>query len=550
MPDFNLQLQEAADLAAYLLEMTEAAVSLTLHKPPLVKPVGNGKAMFNSLGCAHCHSRPGEESRQTTLNSFAPPLAALVDKVGGCLSPEPKEGIPHFFLDSFQRRALLAALQNLPSAKPIAPAESIHREMVRLNCLNCHQRNGEGGPGPQRLKYFVSSGSDLGDEGRVPPTLTGVGRKMRLEAMKQTIQGHLQSRPYMLTRMPGFGEVHASNMSSLFAEVDAHSEETPTPRNGQENMVGRNMWGRALIGTKGLSCITCHRLKGKKSLGIPAMDLSLAPRRLRPQWFRDYLIDPAHFRSGTRMPSFWPEGVPSLKGYGGSTSRQIDSLWVYLNEIDQSRLPEGMENKADFLLIPGERPIVFRTFLDQVGNHAIAVGYSVGVHAAFDSLKPRWVVGWTGPFLDAESTWDDRFTPLAKPAGNDPIMIQPHVPLQSGKIVFAGYSLDVDSGQPVFNYRVNNHQIADTVEPSADSTFRLTRKLQILIGDEPIWVEVANGRTITGTEQQWAVDGLLEVVTSASGRIIKADTIEHLQILVGDSASDNHRHEAIVHYNW
>jgi hypothetical protein len=209
-----------------------------------------------------------------------------------------------------------------------------------------------------------------------------------------------------------------------------------------------------------------------------------------------------------------------------------------------------MENKADFLLIPGERPIVFRTFLDQVGNHAIAVGFSVGIHAAFDSLKPRWVMGWTGQFLDAESTWDDRFTPLAKTAGNDPIMIQPHIPLQSGKIVFAGYSLDVDSGYPVFNYRINNHPIADTVEPSTDSTFRLTRKLQIQNGDEAIWVEVANGRTIMGTEQQWTVDGLLKVVTSASGRIIKADTIEHLQILVGDSASDNHRHEAIVHYNW
>ena len=104
-----------------------------------------------------------------------------------------------------------------------------------------------------------------------------------------------------------------------------------------------------------------------------------------------------------------------VNGNGGTTARQIDSLWVYLNELDQSRLPEGLERKGNYELKPPGRPMVFRTFMKQAGLAAIAVGFPDGRHVAFDATQVRWALGWKGRFLDAEGTWDDRFTPLASP---------------------------------------------------------------------------------------------------------------------------------------
>ena len=157
---------------------------------------------------------------------------------------------------------------------------------------------------------------------------------------------------YMTTRMPDFGEAHAKFLAQHFANADARANVKPTPRDVEENKVGRNSYGRELMGVKGLNCITCHQLGGRKSLGIQAMDLAHSPNRLRPEWFRDYLINPARFRPGTRMPSFWPEGKAISKIFGRNTSRQIDSIWVYLNEFEQTRLPEGLEKKVALNLPP------------------------------------------------------------------------------------------------------------------------------------------------------------------------------------------------------
>lgn len=229
------------------------------------------------------------------------------------------------------------------------------------------------------------------------------------------------------------------------------------------------MWGRGLIGQEGLGCITCHPLGGNKSLGIQSIDLSTTTSRLQPEWFRDFLINPAHFKPGTRMPSFWPDGKPSIKKFINSTERQIDSLWVYLNELEQSRLPAGMERSDDFVLVPRARPIVFRTFMEHAGLHAIAVGYQQGLHIAFDSKKNQWATVWKGAFLDAESTWDNRFTPLTKPLGTNVVRLPPEFPFHSPQSnyvhTFQGYKLSPD-GTPTFLYRFGPWNIEDQIRPS------------------------------------------------------------------------------------
>ena len=181
---------------------------------------------------------------------------------------------------------------------------------------------------------------------------------------------------------------------------------------------------------------------------------------------------------------------------GRNTERQIDSLWVYLNELEQTRLPEGLEKKGGFELKPDKRPIVFRTFIEGAGTHAIAIGFPVGIHAAFDSEAVGWTTLWRGRFLDAESTWDNRFTPLAKPLGTDIIQLptgpavgrlQEGKPWPEGGLLFRGYRLAKD-GTPTLLYRHGKTDITDTLSPKDDG---LRRRMEFSAGEGKLWVRLA-----------------------------------------------------------
>lgn len=554
MPGMNLTTKEAKDIGAFL-RGDEASTDEA--RPGDISTRLKGQRLFASLGCVACHAVRGDKIRFAARKQTRP-LEALIGQLGGCLATKPQPATPWFDLDNFQRQALAVALLNLRGTSSAQNVDLNHRRMVSLNCYACHQRDGVGGPDDARLKYFVSSGSDLGDEGRVPPLLTGVGRKLRRDALEQVIQGRFPVRPYMTTRMPAFPEEHARLFATGFATADHDPNELPTPRDGEENQVGRNMWGRALLGTAGLSCVTCHQLNGRKSLGIQAMDLAHSTKRLRAEWFRDYLIDPPKFRPGTRMPSFWPNGKPLRKGNGNTTSRQIDSIWAYLGELDQSRLPEGMEKKGNYLLTPKERPIVFRTFMESAGMHAIAVGFPEQIHAAFDSQTPRWAMAWTGRFLDTESTWDDRFTPLAKPEGNAVIAIQP-LPTRHGDgeftSLFRSYRVRRDAA-PELSYRVHDAQISDSIRPAPKAQpGRLIRTIGKVGTSTPIWFEVANGKRIEKTGAGiWQVDGKLTVrlpgANERETRIVNSKDGRHLQFLLKNTRRRSLTYTLTLSYDW
>ena len=174
----------------------------------------------------------------------------------------------------------------------------LQQKVAALNCLACHARDGAGGPDPARAAYFETvEERDLGNEGRFPPQLTGVGRKLTADALRSSIQGGNPVRPYLATRMPDYGTTHAAALAKLFEHADLSNDIMPVERRG------RNRYGRQLVGQTGLGCVGCHNLSGHKSSGIGAIDLAHSPKRLRVEWFRDFLIDPARFSPGTRMPS-------------------------------------------------------------------------------------------------------------------------------------------------------------------------------------------------------------------------------------------------------
>ena len=152
-----------------------------------------------------------------------------------------------------------------------------------------------------------------------------------------------------------------------------------------------------------------------------------------------------------------------------TADKDIESIWTYLREVEGQPLPEGLMSAADFELKPSDKPIVFRSFIEGVGTHAIGVGYPGGLNAAFDGKTSRWVIVWKGRFLDAMSNWQDRAMPPIKPLGTD----IKQLPAASGRS-FIGYKLGKD-GAPIFLYRENGKLVEDTLKPAGDHFERIIR---------------------------------------------------------------------------
>ncbi len=464
MPEQRVGKKDAAHLAAYLApEVLKAEVFIVDDER-----AKRGRKAFASLGCVACHGK--EPLAKPT------PIVAMQ---GGCLATEPKVGLPRYRLSDEQREVLLSTLA---AGEPTKPKDAIRHIMLQRNCFACHSRGGLGGPTPDVGIHFTSTKDDLGDLGRLPPALDGVGRKFIGSALGAILRGKDPVRTYMRVKMPGFGDELANEMGKLLSRADADVSEQRFIRPKDPAHAGTAEWGREMVGIKGYACIICHDINGQPSLGIGAYDLAQMPKRLRPEWMRDFLMNPSGFPTGSRMPPFWPGGQPMNPTLGGGTTeRQIDSLMRYLAEVDESLPPEGLASRASLVLEPKDRPIILRTFVKGTGTHAIAVGFPGGMNATFDALAVRWSMAWRGKFIDADGTWNQRYTKMEQPLGEALVHME-----EAGRLgivgdekmvpQFRGYHVTAD-GVPVFEYDLGALRVEDRVEPNAKGGLKRTLRV-------------------------------------------------------------------------
>jgi hypothetical protein len=307
-------------------------------------------------------------------------------------------------------------------------------------------------PGPD----FVGDEA-LGDSGRLPPPLTGIGRKLKPEWMEKVFKGDGRMRPYLKTRMPSYA-VHAKALTALLQRVDARPD-LPDLSEGGETVAGKKLLG--IQG--GMNCVTCHVWGDKPSLGIQALDISGLDERLKPKWFRDYLLNPAGYRPGTLMPPLWPGGVSMVKDVcGGDTEKQMASIWKFIAEGEG--LPGGYPEivPGAFELKPTDRPILQRTFMNGVGARAIVVGFPGGVNLAYNAESGGPAKLWRGRFFDAYSTWFVRAAPFEDPLGED-VLDWPAASAEGPPVRFGGYRLD-GAGNPTFILRRSGKEIMDHYE--------------------------------------------------------------------------------------
>ena len=454
MPSSRLSLPEAADVAAYLGEVHPSRADEVMAKDATravpAGAVSEGEKVYAQRGCANCHG--GGPKLE------AAPLAKLAAG-RGCLAQEPAVPAAQYHLEEGQRTALAAALAEVQAGAPKAftPAQEVDWQMTRLNCYACHVRNGKGGPDASRLPDFTVNDSgieSLGELGHLPPNLSHVGRKLTEGWFAKILWGEGGSvRLYMNTRMPNFGRANTEALIPLFQAADKLERPVEIDTSGLLSHQ-RAEPGRLLMGTTGVSCVSCHGLKDKPSLGPPVIRLTHTVERLRPEYFKELLLDPQATQPGTVMP-------PLFIGRKNA-DKEIESIWTYLREIDGQPLPEGLLAQGDFELKPSEagRTIVFRSFIETGGTHAIGVGFPTGLNACFDARHCRWTLLWKGRFLDAMENWQDRMMKPIRALGTD--LHEP--PPETAPREFRGYRLEKD-GTPVMLYTEAGEEIDDKLEP-------------------------------------------------------------------------------------
>lgn len=504
MPSTQMTEQEAADIAAYLQinrEPLDAKERKILDiKAPTVE---EGRKAFAKTNCIACHT-VSDAALPVPAQSLA--LTALKpDK--GCLAPKKKAGVPDYGLNDFQKRAIKLALAQIKKQREPAPqtlAERTDAYLMRMNCYACHEWRGTGGLEDPRAQYLTCdpAAHSLGEIGRLPPKLDSVGRKLTLAWFEKLLWGEDGGvRTHMTARMPRFGRANVESLIPLLVEVGKVEPPVTMDTTGllrhQRGENGRVLMG---IGKGGLGCVSCHGLKDRKSLGVPVINLTQTVKRIQPGYFKELLLNPQVTQPGTLMP-------PLFVGHKKAND-EIEQVWTYLKEIDQSRLPEGLLLTGDYELKPEKegRPIIFRTFLEGAGMHAVAVGYPQQAHVAFDALESRWAIAWRGRFLDAMTTWEERAMTPAKPLGEKTLSFPLHAPLvklasasdawpeargTAAGYRFKGYRVGKD-GIPSFLYEVGDLKVEDKLAPSADGKALL--------------------RTVTihGTGEGWMFKGLNE----------------------------------------
>ncbi len=481
MPDLHLAPGEARDLTNFLLARAPrelAAADLTAAPKP--EPIAAGRVRFAELNCAQCHQLD-DPLREPSRG--AQPLQQL-DPERGCLSGEIGPW-PFYPLSASQQADIAAALR--AADEPLTDTQQIQRKLAARNCIACHERGDYGGIAPERSAFFTSNDEGLGPESRVPPPLTGVGAKLQRAWLEDCVAYGQEVRPYLRTRMPGFGAAFAGELAELLERADAMPplELAALPEPDSEPAETYLRLGQELAGDRGMSCISCHAFAGERVGMLAGIDLvDSTAQRLRREWFTRFLHAPSQFRAGTLMPQFFVDGASTRPELGdGSAAQQIDALWFYLAQGRNVRKPSGMRH-APMPLVVGSEAVLLRRSVQNTGKRGISVGYPGGVNVTFDAERLGLNQIWWGEFVDAAGVWTGQGSGEARILGQeraslpngpafallaDPADSWPAASRRELGQRFLGYDLDAEQ-RPTFRYVCADVTITDAPREAPDGS--------------------------------------------------------------------------------
>lgn len=475
MPDMQLSHFEAQDIAYFLLQRSSQVEPASFVADERL--IAKGKELFETIGCNECHS---------AINKPKPRDFAKITGVAnsGCLSRKPGEW-PQFQLSDDARAAIVSALKGKAA---YSEQDQVDATLAANNCVACHDRNGLGGVADNRSEFFQTTNLNLGQQGRIPPTLSGVGAKLNAKWLRDVLVNGKSIRPYMKTRMPQFGAANVEHLVSLLESQDTLPKAEYATFTDEKLM--RNT-GRELAGSSGLNCVACHNYQQKPAGTMPAVDLTEMHARLQKDWFYHYMQSPQRFSKNTVMPTFFPGGKAMRKDMlEGDAKLQIEALWQYLKDGRQAGAPRGVIRQPMELLATDEAVMLRRSY-PGIGKRGIGVGYPNRVNLAYDAQQMRLAAIWKGKFADPGGVWRSQGHGQVRPLGTDVVTFEVGPEFESkdspwkpedgrpAKHQFKGYILD-DLRRPRFQYRFDGVEVEDYfTDPDslAEDLAALTRRL-------------------------------------------------------------------------
>jgi mono/diheme cytochrome c family protein len=490
MPGMQLSDEESVAIADHLMQSKDEKLE---GKLPADANAAHGQQIVRTDGCLNCHTIEGDAGKPLPE---ARKFAALdkLDPTKGCLATDPPPGAARYVMVDEDRMAIAAFLSAIKTAPLIssAPAHDFRRTSVKLNCVACHEAD-EFKPGEDVERL---------------PVLTNVGAKLKKDWIGQVLNDkRARVRFWLKTRMPEFGSAvsRVPDQAVAAAGVDDAAEPKVIPNT---TLIAE---GQKLVGANdpkknpsGMGCVTCHSLREfKPAVAADATrgpELTLMFTRLRSDFFRRWMHEPARIQAGTAMPNFFSDKSRE------QADITIETLWNYASLGQSMPAPMGIREKKNYVLIVTDTPIVSRCQVPDP-NGTIVYGVSVGlpgfINYTFDAEHVMFRQAWHGGFLDMAGDWDGR--------GGNPVRIlgqrfygQGINPIRIGSPdndaprAFKGYELK--DKIPTFLYTIGDTEVRERITAlPEDKGVGIVRTFEIEANNQPVYFLAIDEPRITLT---------------------------------------------------
>ncbi|MBM3735087.1 MAG: c-type cytochrome [Acidobacteria bacterium] len=469
MPSMLLDEDDAVAIAAHLLNSRNPQFEADAPSGD----AANGKAVFESTGCAACHAVQGVKPALK-----AKPLSQLSAE-NGCLAAAPAAGLPRYTLSAGDRRAISSFLREYAAAPDSSPAAvfELSLRLEELRCAACHK---------------IESTGPLASLAEPVPVLTGVGAKLKTAWIERVLTAKERIRSSHEIRMPHYSVAQVREIAPALAKLEGIAPgDGPSPPKPVE---ARQTTGNGLLGTnprkQGMACIGCHDWGSNKSLGEEGPQLINLTARMRWDWYERWMLNPARILSGTSMPNYFPS-QPREKALD-----TIALLWAGMELGRKAPLPDGyrVAESAESKPAPGKHAVVVRWDMPEATPAAIAVGLPGGLSYCFDAGTVNLLYAWSGGFLDMSGTLlrktdEKKLTPVAALIGNvfwraNGVPFRAGAPGQIPQRRFRGYRMV--EGRPVFHYDLDGIRVEETLVPEAGA---LRREIVVSRVEGPLWFD-------------------------------------------------------------
>jgi len=419
MPNLRLTLDEARDIASYLLTLKKQDPSSYARADFLNDPQfkAQGHALVQRYGCAGCHEIAGMEDEGRIGTELTKEGSKPIEQIDFALltaearkkgwydhkgffehklqkpeiydtgrdwkdrDPNDRLRMPDFDMKPQEISGLTTFLMGAVESQ-IPPRywdtpEDQRRDaqegwwiVKKYNCMGCHQFTvGQSSHLMTLARYQTPEWKD-----QLPPKLMGEGARANPDWMLKFLNNPAMDpkdtnrngvRPYLKVRMPTFyfSPIEIRKLVRFFqALADQPMPYIPPklePLSDQEIAMAR-----ALFTSRGAPCLKCH------ATGDPSHDkfatapnFLLARDRLKPGWARRWMLDPSMISPGTAMPSglFKPVADhyvfagPTPDIFNGYDGDQPELLVRYLFEITPEEQRRLMGMSASMLKISENR---------------------------------------------------------------------------------------------------------------------------------------------------------------------------------------------------